>query len=50
MKLQYEVLKCTSSKIPYMRWSNAFMFYAMSYYMNTEKWNTDNTDATDIHR
>ncbi|MDA3820127.1 MAG: delta-aminolevulinic acid dehydratase [Candidatus Delongbacteria bacterium] len=38
----YQLKKGISSKIPYMRWSNAFMFYAMSFYMNT-----DNTDATD---
>ena len=29
----YQLKKGVSSKIPYMRWSNAFMFYAMSYYM-----------------
>lgn len=29
----YQVKPCFSSKIPYMRWSNAFMFYAMSYYL-----------------
>lgn len=28
----YQLKKGVSSKIPYMRWSNAFMFYAMSYY------------------
>lgn len=28
----YQLKKGISSKIPYMRWSNAFMFYAMSYY------------------
>jgi rhamnogalacturonyl hydrolase YesR len=30
----YQLKKGISSKIPYMRWSNAFMFYAMSYYLN----------------
>ena len=29
----YQLKQGVSSKIPYMRWSNAFMFYAMSYYM-----------------
>ncbi len=29
----YQMKKGISSKIPYMRWSNAFMFYAMSYYL-----------------
>jgi len=29
----YQLKKGVSSKIPYMRWSNAFMFYAMSYYL-----------------
>ena len=34
----YQLKKGVSSKIPYMRWSNAFMFYAMSYYlMDTTK-------------
>lgn len=30
----YQLKKGLSSKIPYMRWSNAFMFYAMSHYLN----------------
>lgn len=29
----YQLKKGMSSKIPYMRWSNAFMFNAMSYYL-----------------
>lgn len=29
----YQLKKGVSSRIPYMRWSNAFMFYAMSYYL-----------------
>ena len=29
----YQLKKGISSKIPYMRWSNAFMFYALSYYL-----------------
>jgi rhamnogalacturonyl hydrolase YesR len=29
----YQLRKVFSSKIPYMRWSNSFMFYAMSYYL-----------------
>jgi hypothetical protein len=29
----YQIKKGVSSKIPYMRWSNAFMMYAMSYYL-----------------
>lgn len=29
----YQIKKGFSSKIPYMRWSNAFMFYAMSFYL-----------------
>lgn len=29
----YQLKKGISTKIPYMRWSNAFMFYAMSYYL-----------------
>lgn len=30
----YQLKKGLSSKIPYMRWSNAFMFYAMSFYFH----------------
>ncbi len=30
----YQIKKGVSSKIPYMRWSQAFMFYAFSYYFN----------------
>lgn len=29
----YQLKKGISSKIPYMRWSNAFMFNALSYYI-----------------
>ena len=29
----YQLKKSISSKIPYMRWSNAFMFNALSYYL-----------------
>lgn len=29
----YQLKKGISSRIPYMRWSNAFMMYAMSYYL-----------------
>lgn len=29
----YQLRKAFSSKIPYMRWSNSFMFYALSYYL-----------------
>ncbi len=29
----YQLKKGVSSKIPYMRWSQAFMFYALSYYL-----------------
>jgi len=29
----YQLKKGMSSKISYMRWSNAFMFNAMSYYL-----------------
>ncbi len=29
----YQLKPSWSSKIPYMRWSNAFMFYAMSFYI-----------------
>lgn len=29
----YQLKQIASSKISYMRWSNAFMFYAMSYYI-----------------
>ncbi len=29
----YQLKKTMSSRISYMRWSNAFMYYAMSYYM-----------------
>jgi rhamnogalacturonyl hydrolase YesR len=32
----YQLKKGVNSKIPYMRWSNAFMFYAMSYYLLNE--------------
>ncbi len=40
----YQLRRGISSKISYMRWSNAFMFYAMSYFTNT-----DLTDATEKH-
>lgn len=33
----YQKKRFFSSKIPYMRWSQAFMFYAMSYYLLNEK-------------
>ena len=29
----YQIKRGFSSKIPYMRWSNAFMFYGLSYYI-----------------
>jgi rhamnogalacturonyl hydrolase YesR len=29
----YQIKKRMSSKISYMRWSNAFMFYGLSYYL-----------------
>jgi len=29
----YQLKKGMSSRIPYMRWSNAFMFYAISFYL-----------------
>jgi rhamnogalacturonyl hydrolase YesR len=32
----YQLKKGISSKIPYMRWSNAFMFNALSYYLLEE--------------
>ena len=32
----YQLKKVLSSKISYMRWSNAFMFYGMSYYLKNE--------------
>jgi len=28
----YQIKKGISSKIPYMRWSQAFMFYGLSFY------------------
>ena len=31
----YQLKRGISSKIPYMRWSNAFMFYALSYALTT---------------
>ena len=33
----YQLKKGISSKISYMRWSNAFMFYALSYYLLEQK-------------
>ena len=33
----YQVNKYFSSKIPYMRWAQAWMFYALSTYLNYEK-------------
>lgn len=33
----YQKKKGISSKIPYMRWAQAWMFYAMSYYLNETK-------------
>ena len=36
----YQLKKGISSKIPYMRWSNAFMFNAMAHFLlNTENIN-----------
>ena len=32
----YQLKKGISSRIPYMRWSNAFMFYSLSYYLLNE--------------
>lgn len=32
----YQLKEGMSSKIPYMRWSNAFMFHALSVYLNNE--------------
>jgi hypothetical protein len=29
----YQLKQGMNSKIPYMRWSNAFMFNALSYYL-----------------
>lgn len=37
----YQLKKGISSKIPYMRWSNAFMIYAMSYYLLNSIQNND---------
>jgi rhamnogalacturonyl hydrolase YesR len=33
----YQINKYFSSKIPYMRWAQAWMFYALSMYLNFEK-------------
>ena len=33
----YQIKKGVSSKIPYMRWSNAFMFNAFTFYFKEEK-------------
>lgn len=33
----YQLKKGMNTKIPYMRWSNAFMFCAMSYFLSTIK-------------
>jgi len=32
----YQLKEGISSKIPYMRWSNAFMFNALSYYVSSQ--------------
>ena len=32
----YQLKEGISSRIPYMRWSNAFMFYSLSYYLLNE--------------
>jgi hypothetical protein len=37
----YQLKKGISSRIPYMRWSNAFMMYAMSYYMLNSNLNNE---------
>ncbi len=37
----YQLKKGISSKISYMRWSNAFMFYAMSFYLLNQTKNTN---------
>ena len=31
--LDYQLKKCKSSKIPYIRWGQAWMLYAMSFYL-----------------
>jgi hypothetical protein len=33
----YQLKKGISSKISYMRWSNAFMFYGMSCYLGNQE-------------
>jgi len=33
----YQLKKYSKSKISYMRWNNAFMFYAFSYYLKNQK-------------
>ncbi|MDY3009338.1 MAG: delta-aminolevulinic acid dehydratase, partial [Sodaliphilus sp.] len=38
----YQLKKGISSKISYMRWSNAFMFCALSYYLLSEIENEEN--------
>jgi hypothetical protein len=37
----YQKKKWWSSRIPYMRWAQAWMFYAMSYYLVSETATTD---------
>ena len=41
----YQLKRWVSSKIPYMRWSNAFMFYAISYYL-LERFSSDGWEDT----
>jgi len=33
----YQLKKGISSKIPYMRWAQAWMFYALSEYLKNDK-------------
>lgn len=42
----YQLKKGISSKIPYMRWSQAFMFYAFSYYFLSTKTDPHNSEVT----
>lgn len=41
----YQYKKMFSSKIPYMRWAQAWMFYAMSYYLKTYHSNDDHKNS-----
>jgi hypothetical protein len=45
----YQKKKWLSSRIPYMRWAQAWMFYAMSYYLVSETATDEKPDQSTRH-